>query len=63
MQIPLWPFVLREIPVGPTAVVNFTPDPADCTKATQAALLGSHKSGRAFGQCGQPLNISLFLAP
>lgn len=63
MQIFLWPFVLREIPVGPIAVVHFTPDPADCTKATQAALLGSHKSGCACGQCGQPLNVSLFLAP
>lgn len=46
--MPLQSFVLRKIPVGPIAIVNFTPYPASYAKAIQMTLLDSHKSGHAF---------------
>lgn len=48
MQMSLRSLALRKIPVGPLAMVNFTPYPAHYAKAIQRALLDSRKPGHAF---------------
>ena len=63
MQIPLQSLVLRKISVDPTAIVNFRPYLASCTKAIQMAFSIAISMVTHFGQWGQLLSISPFLVP